>query len=82
MIPIELGSAAEIESSISKFAHSSNGGLIVTAGPKSWDARDEIIALAARNKLPAVYVDRSFAEAAGLISYGSNFADEARRSAR
>ena len=80
VIPIELGSAAEIESSISKFARSSNGGLIVTAGPKSWDARDEIIALAARNKLPAVYVDCSFAEAGGLISYGPNFADEVRRS--
>jgi putative tryptophan/tyrosine transport system substrate-binding protein len=81
VISIDLGNATEIESGISEFARSPNGGLIVTAGPKSWDARDEIIALTARNKLPAVYVDRSFAEAGGLISYGPNFADEVRRSA-
>lgn len=79
MSPIRLVSASEIESSITEFVHWPNSGLIVSAGPQSVDARDLIIALAARKKLPTVYTDRSFAEAGGLISYGPNFANETRR---
>ena len=41
--------------------------------------RDLIIALAARHKLPAVYFERFFVVAGGLISYGANFVDQHRR---
>jgi ABC-type uncharacterized transport system substrate-binding protein len=37
--------------------------------------------LAARRKLPAVYAERSFAAAGGLISYGSDYVDQYRRAA-
>ena len=40
-----------------------------------------IIATAARYKLPAVYIQRAFVAAGGLISYGPNFADQYRRAA-
>jgi putative ABC transport system substrate-binding protein len=40
-----------------------------------------IIAAAARYKLPAVYNQRAFVVAGGLISYGPNFADQMRRAA-
>ena len=43
--------------------------------------RDLIIALAARHKLPAVYSDRFFVAAGGLISYGPDFIDQYRRAA-
>ena len=43
--------------------------------------RDRIAALAAQNKLPAVYIDRIFVTAGGLISYGSDFLDQYRRTA-
>ena len=43
--------------------------------------RDLIITLAARHKLPAVYFDRSFVAAGGLISYGADFIDQYRRAA-
>ena len=43
--------------------------------------RDLIIALAARHKLPAVYFQRFFVTAGGLISYGANFIDQYRRAA-
>jgi putative ABC transport system substrate-binding protein len=36
---------------------------------------------AARYKLPAVYIQRPFVVAGGLISYGPNFADQYRRAA-
>ena len=37
--------------------------------------------LAAKNRLPAIYDDRDFVEAGGLISYGTNLADLYRRAA-
>ncbi len=43
--------------------------------------RDLIITLAARYKLPAVYHERLFVAAGGLISYGPNFIDQFRRAA-
>jgi putative ABC transport system substrate-binding protein len=43
--------------------------------------RDLIIALAARHKLPAVDVERSFVVAGGLISYGPDYIDQYRRTA-
>ena len=50
--------AGEIERAITAFAHSSNGGLIVTGSASAEVHRDLIITLAARHKLPAVYFDR------------------------
>jgi putative ABC transport system substrate-binding protein len=43
--------------------------------------RKEIIQLAARNRLPAMYVDSTFTEAGGLMSYGVNILDLYRRAA-
>jgi ABC-type uncharacterized transport system substrate-binding protein len=60
----------EIERAVVAFARASNGGLIVTAGGPAQLHRDLIVALAARHKLPAVYFDRSFVAAGGLLSYG------------
>jgi putative ABC transport system substrate-binding protein len=43
--------------------------------------RDLIIALAARHRLPAVYIERFFVTAGGLISYGPDFVNQFRRAA-
>jgi ABC-type uncharacterized transport system substrate-binding protein len=43
--------------------------------------RDLIITLAARHKLPAVYFERLFVAAGGLVSYGADFVDQYRRAA-
>ena len=43
--------------------------------------RDLIITLAVRHKLPAVYYDRLFVSAGGLISYGPDILDQYRRAA-
>jgi ABC-type uncharacterized transport system substrate-binding protein len=43
--------------------------------------RNLIITLAARHKLPAVYWDRFFVTAGGLISYGADTIDPHRRAA-
>ena len=73
--------ASEIERVVTAFAQSPNGGLIMTAGGPAFLNRDLIIALAARYKLPAVYFDRLFVAAAGLLSYGPDRIDLYRRAA-
>src|SRR5205807_8322372 len=71
-------SQGEIERTVTAFARSSNGGLIVTASTVAAVHRDLIVALAARHRLPAVYSNRSYA-AGGLITYGANPVDQYRR---
>ena len=70
--PINLIDPAEIDRALTAFARSPNGGLIATGGALTVARRDLIIALAARYRLPAVYYDRYYVAAGGLISYGSN----------
>ncbi len=38
--------------------------------------RDLLVALAARYKLPAVYIERTFVAGGGLVSYGADFVDQ------
>jgi putative ABC transport system substrate-binding protein len=79
--PIDVRDAGEIERAVTAFAHSSNGGLIVTASAGAIVHRDLIVMLAARHKLPAVYYERYFVTAGGLISYGPDIIDQYRRAA-
>jgi putative tryptophan/tyrosine transport system substrate-binding protein len=78
---VNMRDASEIERDITAFARSSNGGLIVTAGPWGTAHRELIITLAARNKLPAVYFERFFVTDGGLISYGPQMIDQYQRAA-
>jgi ABC-type uncharacterized transport system substrate-binding protein len=73
--------AGDIERGLAAFARSPNGGLIVTPGGSAQLNRDLIIALTARYKLPAVYFDRTFVDAGGLLSYGPDRIDLYRRAA-
>jgi putative ABC transport system substrate-binding protein len=79
--PVNVRNSGEIERTISAFAGSANGGLIVTGSALAVIHRDRLIAIAARYKLPAVYYERYFAAAGGLISYGPDFVDQYRRAA-
>jgi ABC-type uncharacterized transport system substrate-binding protein len=72
---------SEIERVITAFAQAPNGGLIVTGGAPALVHRDLIISLAARHKLPAVYFDRTFVAAGGLLSYGPDRIELYRRAA-
>ena len=79
--PVNLRDAPEIERTLADFARTSNGGLIVTGSALSNVHHKLIITLAARHKLPAIYLERSFAADGGLISYGSDYIDHYRRAA-
>jgi putative tryptophan/tyrosine transport system substrate-binding protein len=81
VIPVNMRNAAEIEQSVESFARSPNGGLIPVSSAAAVGHRDLIITLAARHKLPAVYWDRFFVAAGGLLSYGPDIIDQFRRAA-
>ena len=81
VIPVDLRDAGEIERAVEVFARTPNSGLIVVAGGAALRHRDLIVALASRHKLPAVYWERLFVVAGGLISYGAHTIDQYRRAA-
>jgi putative tryptophan/tyrosine transport system substrate-binding protein len=68
--PLDLNDPGGIEHGIAAFTKGSNNGLIVTGSPSATRHRNLIITLAARHKLPAVYYERAFVTAGGLISTG------------
>jgi putative ABC transport system substrate-binding protein len=79
--PVNVRDATEIERDVAAFARASNGGLIVTPSALTLNHRVQIITLAARHKLPAVYSDRHWVTGGGLISYGPDRVDQYRRAA-
>jgi putative ABC transport system substrate-binding protein len=79
--PVNMRDAGDIERAIVALARSGNGGLIVTASGPAFAHRDLIVTLVARHKLPALYFDRSFVVAGGLISYGPDRIDQYRKAA-
>jgi putative ABC transport system substrate-binding protein len=79
--PVNMSDAREIERAVEAFARSPNGGLIVTGTAAATLHGDLIVMLASRHKLPAVYFERAFVDAGGLISYGADYIDQYRKAA-
>jgi putative ABC transport system substrate-binding protein len=76
--PVNMLDSGDIERTVAAFAHSANGGLIVAASGQAEVHRDLIMTLAMRHKLPAIYYERFFVAAGGLISYGPDYIDHVR----
>ena len=60
----------EIDTALAPLAQWHAGGLVVMADPFFNSRREQIVALAARHAVPAIYEWREFADVGGLISYG------------
>jgi putative ABC transport system substrate-binding protein len=56
-------------------------GFVVSADAVFWNHRATIVALAAAARVPALYPERDYADAGGLIAYGANVPDSFRRAA-
>jgi putative ABC transport system substrate-binding protein len=79
--PINVRGEVELERSLMAFARGGNSGLIITTSAATIAHRKMVVALAARQKLPAVYYERTFAAAGGLVSYGPDQLNQYRRAA-
>src|SRR5262249_11597491 len=69
----------EIDVAFATVTGSHAGALLVGSDPFFNNERDQIVALAARHAIPAIYEGREFVMAGGLASYGTNLADAYRQ---
>jgi putative ABC transport system substrate-binding protein len=76
---LEARTAAEIDSAFETLAALQVGALIVSADTFFTSQRAQIVMLAARHAVPAIYVYRQFPATGGLISYGPDLADSYRQ---
>jgi putative ABC transport system substrate-binding protein len=81
VMPIDVRDAAGIERALAAFASTPHGGLVITASPLAIVRREQLVALAARYRLPAVDFTRSFVAAGGLVSYTPDVLDQYREAA-
>jgi putative ABC transport system substrate-binding protein len=73
--------ASEIDAAFATLVKLQAGGLLVNPEPIYLRQKEQIVALAARNAMPTIYVFREFADAGGLISYGQSAAENVPRAA-
>jgi ABC-type uncharacterized transport system substrate-binding protein len=78
---LEVRQANEIESAFDAAAKARAGALIVAQSPPVSSDLKRVINLAATNRFPAIYSDKNWPEAGGLMSYGSSISDVHRRAA-
>jgi putative ABC transport system substrate-binding protein len=76
---VHASNEQEIDAAFATFAHLRPGALLVGADPFFLTQRDRIAAMAARQRLPAIYEQREFAAAGGLMSYGTSLTDASRQ---
>jgi putative ABC transport system substrate-binding protein len=69
---------SELEGAVASLIQQGAYALIVTVSPFFISQRDQLVALAARHAIPAIYPIRGFVEAGGLMSYGANLVDAYR----
>jgi putative ABC transport system substrate-binding protein len=72
-------SEQEIEPAFASMAQAKVDALLVAADAFFNARREQIVLLASRHAIPAIYEQRSFAAAGGLMSYGTNLADSYRQ---
>lgn len=78
---VEVRGRDALEPAFERMARDRVDGVWVLPDPLVFTARRQVVALAAKHRLPAVYWQREFVDAGGLVSYGSNVAAAFRRAA-
>jgi putative ABC transport system substrate-binding protein len=76
---VQASDAKEIEAAFTTFANNRDDALIVLPDTLFANQRVEIVTLAARHAIPGIYAVREYAEAGGLISYGTRLAEVYRQ---
>jgi putative ABC transport system substrate-binding protein len=78
LLVLNAARVSEIETVFDRLREERAGALLVNADPLFDSARDQIVALAARHAVPAIYQYREMVLAGGLMSYGPSSSDAYR----
>jgi putative ABC transport system substrate-binding protein len=78
---VEARGPAEFDRAFSDMTRARAGALVVLPTPMFFSERRRLVDLAAKNRLPTVFPYREFVDVGGLMAYGPDLADLARRSA-
>jgi putative ABC transport system substrate-binding protein len=76
---VKASTPGEIDAAFALLAQRRAKALLVANDPFFFNRSDEIATLAARHAIPAIYFERAFIVAGGLMSYGPNITDAYRR---
>jgi putative ABC transport system substrate-binding protein len=79
--PLDVRAALDFEVAFHKAVKNRAQAVTTIRTPLIVFERERIAALAMKNKLPAIYDDREFVDAGGLMSYGANLQDLYKRAA-
>jgi putative ABC transport system substrate-binding protein len=80
-VTAEVRKLNDIEAAFATLGRQPDSGLFVAPDTFTQAHREPIVALAARYRLPAIYANRFFVTAGGLVSYGTDLVDTVRRAA-
>jgi putative tryptophan/tyrosine transport system substrate-binding protein len=76
---LSAGSENDFDDAFATLIGQQPDALVVSADPFFFSHRDQLVALAMRHSMPAIYYAREFVVAGGLISYASSFGDSFRQ---
>jgi putative tryptophan/tyrosine transport system substrate-binding protein len=79
LLTLRANTESEIEVAFAELVRERAGALYVGAGAYFTTRRDQIVGMAARYAVPAIYQQREFVEVGGFISYGINFSEQYRQ---
>jgi len=72
IVTLEASTAKDIDAAFTTAADRNIGALLIDVSSFFSDRREQIVALAASLRIPAIYPERVFSEAGGLMSYGAS----------
>jgi len=75
LVVFRASTETDFDPTFASLAQHEIGALIVPSEPFLYSRREQLVALAARHSIPAIYTVRDWAAAGGLISYGSSLSD-------
>ena len=79
LVILKASNPEEIDTAFAALVRQRAGALIVSTDGYLFSRRDQIVALAAHNKIPTVYDRRAYAATGGLVSYGTDLASAFRQ---